>query len=523
MKKFSDLINKLLLTPSRNRKIDILSNYFQNTPDPDRGFALAVLTGNLELRNISISKIKEIVCKKIDPELFALSYDYVGDLAETISLIWPHKQDGKLGNITEIINNLNKLKKNDLDKTIETLLSIANETERWGIIKLISGGLRIGVSSRLTKIALAKFSNKDLNDIEKIWHGIKPPYTNLFEWLCDKGPIPQIDLNSTFNPMMLANPINENDFQNLKPEKFIAEWKWDGIRVQIIINKNAVKIFSRTGDDITRSFPEIHIDQKHMLVVDGELLVGESYIPMTFNSLQQRLNRKNVTRKHLKEFPAFIKLYDILFLDNYDLREASWNERRLKLENWYTKNKNNFFDLSKVLKFKDWHHLKEIKNNKIIEDQHEGLMIKCIDSPYLSGRPKGHWFKWKKDPKTVDAILMYAIRGHGKRSSYYSDFTFGLWDNNQVTPIGKAYFGFTDEELKKLDKFVRNNTIKKFGPVREVEKTFVIEIAFDSINESNRHKSGVALRFPRIKRLREDKPTNEVLQLSEFKTEFLEK
>lgn len=253
MKKFSDLINKLLLTPSRNRKIDILSNYFQNTPDPDRGFALAVLTGNLELRNISISKIKEIVCKKIDPELFALSYDYVGDLAETISLIWPHKQDGKLGNITEIINNLNKLKKNDLDKTIETLLSIANETERWGIIKLISGGLRIGVSSRLTKIALAKFSNKDLNDIEKIWHGIKPPYTNLFEWLCDKGPIPQIDLNSTFNPMMLANPINENDFQNLKPEKFIAEWKWDGIRVQIIINKNTVKIFSRTGDDITVS------------------------------------------------------------------------------------------------------------------------------------------------------------------------------------------------------------------------------------------------------------------------------
>ena len=300
MKKFSDLINKLLLTPSRNRKIEILSNYFQNTPDPDRGFALAVLTGNLELKNISISKIKEIVCKKIDPELFALSYDYVGDLAETISLIWPHKKDGELGNITDIINNLYKLNKDDLNKTIENLLSIANETERWGIIKLISGGLRIGVSSRLTKIALAKFSNKNLNDIEKIWHGVKPPYNNLFKWLCDKGPIPKIDLNSTFNPMMLANPINEHDFQNLNPEKFIAEWKWDGIRVQIIINKNTVKIFSRTGDDITKSFPEINIDQKHMIVVDGELLVGENYIPMTFNSLQQRLNRKNVSPKHLK-------------------------------------------------------------------------------------------------------------------------------------------------------------------------------------------------------------------------------
>ena len=164
--------------------------------------------------------------------------------------------------ITDIINNLYKLNKDDLNKTIENLLSIANETERWGIIKLISGGLRIGVSSRLTKIALARFSNKNLNDIEKIWHGVKPPYNNLFKWLCDKGPIPKIDLNSTFNPMMLANPINEHDFQNLNPEKFIAEWKWDGIRVQIIINKNTVKIFSRTGDDITNSFPEINIDQR---------------------------------------------------------------------------------------------------------------------------------------------------------------------------------------------------------------------------------------------------------------------
>ena len=359
--------------------------------------------------------------------------------------------------------------------------------------------------------------------LKKFGMALNPPYTNLFKWLCDKGPIPEIDLNNTFNPMMLANPINQKDFENLNPERFIAEWKWDGIRVQVIINKDTVKIFSRTGDDITKSFPEIKIDQKNMIVLDGELLVGKNYIPMTFNSLQQRLNRKSVSTKHLKEFPAFIKLYDILFLDFVDLRELTWIDRRLELENWHSKNRNNIFDISKIIKFKDWYNLEEIKTNDIIDDQHEGLMIKCIDSPYLSGRPKGHWFKWKKDPKTVDAILMYAIRGHGKRSSYYSDFTFGLWDNNQVTPIGKAYFGFTDEELKKLDKFVRNNTIKKFGPVREVEKTFVIEIAFDSINESKRHKSGVALRFPRIKRLREDKPVNEVLQLSEFKTEFLEK
>ena len=214
-------------------------------------------------------------------------------------------------------------------------------------------------------------------------------------------------------------------------------------------------------------------------------------------------------------------MYDILYLNNEDLREKNWDERRTILESWYCKNKNRFFDLSKIINFNSWKNLAEIRKNEIIDDQHEGLMIKSKYSPYISGRPKGHWYKWKKDPKTVDAILMYAVRGHGKRSSYYSDFTFGLWDGDQLSPIGKAYFGFNDNELKILDKFVRNNTIKKFGPVREVEKTFVIEVAFDSVNSSTRHKSGVGLRFPRIKRLREDKPTNEVLQLSEFKLEFL--
>ena len=521
MKEFSELINRLLLTSSRNRKIDILSNYFQNTSDPDRGYTLAILTNGLELRNIPISKIKEIVFENIDHELFTLSYDYVGDLAETISLIWPHKKIGSLLSISEIIALLRNLKKEEISITIKEFLSIANETQRWALIKLISGGLRIGVSSRLAKTALAKFSNKKLDDIEKIWHGIEPPYDNLFKWLSNKGPIPEIDLLKTFNPMMLANPITKTDFENLSSSQFIAEWKWDGIRVQIILGENTVKIFSRTGDDISQSFPEIKSSEDNMVILDGELLVGRDFIPLNFNSLQQRLNRKKVTQKYLDSFPAFIKLYDILYLNNEDLRDKTWKIRRSELEKWHKKNKNNFFDLSKVIKFNDWNELSNIKQTKIIDDQHEGLMLKNEKSSYIPGRPKGYWYKWKKDPKNVDAVLMYAVRGHGKRSSYYSDFTFGLWDGNQLSPIGKAYFGFDDNELKVLDKFVRNNTIKKFGPVREVEKTFVIEIAFDAVNESNRHKSGVALRFPRIKRLREDKPVNEVIQLSQFKSEFL--
>ena len=257
MKKFSELINKLLLTSSRNRKIDILSNYFQNTSDPDRGYTLAILTNELELRNIPISRIKEIVFENVDNELFTLSYDYVGDLAETISLIWPNKESGSLLSISEIIDVLRNLKRDEVNKTIKNYLSIANETERWALIKLISGGLRIGVSSRLAKTALAKFSNKKLDDIEKIWHGIEAPYNNLFNWLCNEGPMPKIDLLKTFNPMMLANPISKNDFKTLISSQLIAERKWDGIRVQLILGKSAVKIFSRTGDDISQSFPEI--------------------------------------------------------------------------------------------------------------------------------------------------------------------------------------------------------------------------------------------------------------------------
>ena len=209
MKDFSELIDKLLLTSSRNRKIDILCNYFKNTPDPDRGFALAIITNSLELKNIPISKIKEIVRESVDPELFALSYDYVGDLAETISLIWPFKQNGNLPKISEMIGVLQNIHKSELKKKIQNFLSIANETERWALIKLISGGLRIGVSSRLAKTALAKFGNKELNDIEKIWHGIEPPYENLFKWLSNLGPLPEIDLKNTFNPMMLANPLED--------------------------------------------------------------------------------------------------------------------------------------------------------------------------------------------------------------------------------------------------------------------------------------------------------------------------
>ena len=521
MKEFSQLINQLILTRSRNRKIELLNQYFKNTENPDRGLALAILTGNLKIKNISISKIKELIKKEVDPELFDLSYDYVGDLAETIALIWPYKQKGKVPKLNFIIDELENSSTTNITKLIKKYLSIFSENERWAFIKLLSGGLRIGVSTRLTKLSLIHNTTIEISEIEQIWHGVVPPYSKLFNWIFGKGAKPEIEVEKVFHPLMLAHPIEKKDFNNLNPTEFFAEWKWDGIRVQLVLFKSKIRIFSRTGDDISNTFPEIQNNENDFVVLDGELLVGNNFKPFKFNKLQQRLNRKKVSKNHLENFPAFVKLYDILFLKNKDLRSLDFSERRNILSEWHNKIQNKFFDLSEIFEFKTWENLKNIKSKKLNKSVHEGLMIKRKTSSYISGRPKGYWYKWKNDPLVVDAVMMYAQRGHGKRSSYYSDFTFGLWDQNNIVPICKAYFGFSNEELEILDKFVRSNTINKFGPVREVEKKFVVEIAFDSVDFSKRHKSGVALRFPRIKRLRQDKPINEVININLFKENFI--
>jgi len=522
LKEFSQLINQLILTRSRNRKIELLNHYFKNTENPDRGLALAILTGNLKIKNISISKIKELIKKEVDPELFDLSYDYVGDLAETIALIWPYKQKGKIPKLNFIIDELENSSTTNITKLIKKYLSIFSENERWAFIKLLSGGLRIGVSTRLTKLSLIHNTTIEISEIEQIWHGVVPPYNKLFNWIFGKGAKPEIEVEKVFHPLMLAHPIEKKDFNNLNPTEFFAEWKWDGIRVQLVLFKSKIRIFSRTGDDISNTFPEIQNNENDLVVLDGELLVGNNFKPFKFNKLQQRLNRKKVSKNHLENFPAFVKLYDILFLKNKDLRSLDFSERRNILSEWHSKIQNKFFDLSEIFEFKTWENLKNIKSKKLNKSVHEGLMIKRKTSSYISGRPKGYWYKWKNDPLVVDAVMMYAQRGHGKRSSYYSDFTFGLWDQNNIVPICKAYFGFSNEELEILDKFVRSNTINKFGPVREVEKKFVVEIAFDSVDFSKRHKSGVALRFPRIKRLRQDKPINEVINIDLFKENFID-
>ncbi|WP_395812582.1 cisplatin damage response ATP-dependent DNA ligase [Devosia sp.] len=522
MKAFAQLLELLALTPSRNRKIEALKDYFARTPDPDRGFALAILTGAMDFKNVKPAMLREVVTREVDPALFAMSYDYVGDLGETIALIWPHHGGaGELPSLTELIELFQTTSKAELPKLIASLLTRAEINERWALVKLATGALRIGLSARLAKTALAEMSGKDLQEIEEVWHGITLPYTELFAWLDGKAERPDIDHSARFHPMMLSNPIDEDkDLLKLDPAEFSAEWKWDGIRVQMIASRGRVSLFSRTGDDIAAAFPDVVDAVFGDAVLDGELLVGRDFEASSFNDLQQRLNRKVASPKQLAELPAFIRVYDMLFDGQTDIRALSWSERRARLEAWFAAHPQTRMDLSEVLPFASWDELAQLRRTGADEHGHEGVMVKLRSAPYVPGRPKGLWYKWKRDPNVVDAILMYAQRGHGKRSSFYSDYTFGVWKGNEIVPIGKAYFGFTDEELKQLDRWVRTNTVASFGPVREVKKELVFEVAFDSAQQSARHKSGVALRFPRINRIRWDKPAGEAATLDDM-TVFL--
>ena len=523
MERFAELLDRLVLTPSRNGKLRLLKDYFASQPDPDRGWGLAGLTGGLDFPAIKPAMLRTIATERLDPVLFAYSYDYVGDLAETVSLVWPESRSRRNStpSLDEIVQRLSAASRSDAAGVMSDLLDELTPSGRYAGIKLATGGLRVGVSARLTKQALADFGNVPVEEIEELWHGLVPPFTDLFQWLEGSAPKPTSAALAPFRPVMLSNAVAENDFTSLNPSDYVAEWKWDGIRVQVVSEKGVRRLYSRTGDDISGTFPDLLEHMNFEGAIDGELLVGHPPTRTgTFSELQQRLNRKTVSKAMLRDAPVFVRCYDLLIDGNEDLRPLPWTERRRRLEAFVATLEPDRFDLSPLVTYQSWDELNEMRCNPphpVIE----GVMLKRKDSAYMVGRPKGPWFKWKRDPHTIDAVLMYAQRGHGKRSSFYSDFTFGVWsgpeDDAALVPVGKAYFGFTDQELRELDKYVRDNTIERFGPVRSVRADcnhgLVLEIAFEGLNRSTRHKSGVAMRFPRISRLRWDKPANEADRL----------
>ena len=455
----------------------------------------------------------------------------------------PSPQGGGELILTTVIETLSTLGKAQLPRQLARWLDALDETGRWALLKLVTGGLRVGISARLAKTAAAALGGKDAQDVELIWPSLAPPYTALFAWLEGRADKPASSDPAPFRPAMLAHALDEPDLGTLEAADFMAEWKWDGIRVQAVAAPQApaqpgdgkvgvARLYSRTGEDISKSFPDL-LDALHSPgAIDGELLIMRDRRVQTFNVLQQRLNRKTVTPKLITEFPAHLRAYDLLADGGEDLRELPFAERRARLETFIARLNDPRVDLSPLVPFATWEELIAARKDPAAAGAGadaaavEGVMLKRRDAPYLPGRPKGPWWKWKRDPFIVDTVLMYAQRGHGKRSSYYSDYTFGVWtrgeSGDELVPVGKAYFGFTDEELLQIDRFVRRNTTDKFGPVREVvhepDHGLVLEVAFEGLQRSTRHKSGLAMRFPRISRLRWDKPPGEADRLERLET-----
>ncbi|UGV24759.1 cisplatin damage response ATP-dependent DNA ligase [Rhodopseudomonas boonkerdii] len=566
MNRFAELLDRLAYEPGRNNKLRLLVGYFREVPDPDRGYALAALTGALSFKHAKPGLIRDLIASRADPVLFELSYDYVGDLSETVALMWPKGESGawssplpnpppnggRVGErgsptretidalhnnpppptLTEVVTTLRALGKSELPTQLMRWLDELDETGRWALLKLVTGALRIGISARLAKTAAAMLGDKDPHEVELIWPGLVPPYGELFAWLEGRAEKPVNRDPAPFRPVMLAHAVEDGDLASLDAADFTAEWKWDGIRVQATSGlgddgRLVTRMYSRSGEDITASFPDLVPSLRLPGAIDGELLVLRDKRVQSFNVLQQRLNRKSVTPKLMKDYPIHLRAYDLLSDGESDLRELPFEERRKKLEAFVAKLDDDRIDLSGQIVFADWDALTAARADPAIAgagadaEAVEGVMLKRRDSVYLPGRPKGQWWKWKRDPHIIDAVLMYAQRGHGKRSSYYSDYTFGVWtdgeEGDRLVPVGKAYFGFTDEELLQIDRFVRRHTTEKFGPVRHVthepDKGLVLEVAFEGLARSSRHKSGVAMRFPRISRLRWDKPPREADRL----------
>ncbi|MEQ1696389.1 MAG: cisplatin damage response ATP-dependent DNA ligase [Hyphomicrobiaceae bacterium] len=515
MQLFAELLDRLVLTPSRNRKIALLVAYFGVAPDPDRGWALAVLTDQVPVR-ISLRRVLlEIVGERVDPVLYKLSRDYIGDTAETVALLWPEGGVTESApRLAEVVDAFQSVPRGGVNALLASALDRLDARGRWALLKLLGGAPRAGVSARLAKVALAEWGKRDVGEIEEIWHGVDAPFIPLFAWLEGRAERPDPGSKPMFRPVMLAHPIEESEWNGLNPEDLVAEWKWDGIRVQISAKGDDVRMFSRAGDDISAAFPEVCSAFAGMTcVVDGEMLVVREGVVAPFNDLQQRLNRKSVTAKMLRDYPAFVRLYDILFEGEDDLRALPFDARRMLLEAWHGRRVPRQSDVSPLIEFATFDELNALWGGARAEAI-EGLMLKRRDSAYLAGRVKGQWYKWKRAALTLDCVLMYAQRGSGKRSSFYSDYTFGVWrvgadGARELVPVGKAYSGFTDGELKELDKWIRGHTVERFGPVLSVAPGIVLEIAFDAVHRSARHKSGVAMRFPRVHRIRWDKPADE--------------
>ncbi|MCA0132618.1 ATP-dependent DNA ligase [Winogradskyella alexanderae] len=516
MKLFSDLISAIEITNKTNAKIEALVNYFKIAPDKDKLWLIALFTGKRPSRPVKTTLMREwcMEITKLPEWLFLESYSAVGDLGETMALLLPspsHKLDLSLH---EWMTELKALKpKTDDEKKAFVLeaWSGLDQQERLIFNKLIGGSFRIGVSKKTLVNALARLTNIDANQLMHSIIGNWDVESITFEELIHGNHI-NYD-NSKPYPFCLAYAL-EKELPDLgEPKDWIVEQKWDGIRGQIVKRNNEIYIWSRGEELVTQQFPELVEAMQNFkddFVIDGEILALKDNDVLLFNDLQKRLNRKNVTKKLLEDVPIGFYAYDILEYNGDDIRETAFDKRRKRLESLFNAVAlPEHIKLSFLVDFTEWETLHEIRNNSRAINS-EGLMLKQKKSPYHTGRKKGDWWKWKVDPLTIDAVMIYAQKGSGRRSSKYTDYTFAVKKDDALVTVAKAYSGLTDKEITEISQWVNKNAIEKFGPVRTVKPELVFEIAFEGIALSNRHKSGVALRFPRIARWRKDKPVEEI-------------
>jgi DNA ligase 1 len=521
MKKFAGLFTELDQTTKTLRKIQALVDYFEVADDRDKLWAIALLIEKRPRRTVRINLLKEWAAElaNIPYWLFEESYHVVGDLAETLSLIHPGKlsdQDHSLAFWMDYIGQMATLDDARKKDKIIFAWNTMDQMERFVFNKLITGGFRIGISQKLLVRALAKFSDQDENILaHRLTGKWSPEDTDFHELVFAESHLD--DLSKPY-PFFLAYALDKKIEELGEHVDWLAERKWDGIRGQLIFRDGKLFLWSRGEELVTEKFPEYEVLKAVLpdgIAIDGEILSFQKGRPLPFNALQTRIGRKNLSPAILKKAPAIMMAYDLLEYEGNDIRQLPLMERRKLLEQLVLIASSPVLLLSVLVPFDSWGQL-AVERSRSREFLCEGLMIKRKNSSYQTGRRKGDWWKWKIDPFTVDAVLIYAMRGHGRRANLYTDYTFAVWDGDDLVPFTKAYSGLTDEEIRQVDRYVKQNTIDRFGPVRSVVPKHVFEIAFEGIQKSTRHKSGVALRFPRINRWRPDKKIEEANTLAEL-------
>ncbi|MAD96308.1 MAG: ATP-dependent DNA ligase [Flavobacteriaceae bacterium] len=515
MKLFAEKLQSIEMTNKTNAKIEALVSFFEQASDQDKLWAIALFTGKRPSRPVKTTLLREwcIEVAQIPEWLFLESYGATGDLGETLALVLPPNESQNEKSLHQWLSEIIELKSKPEDEKKDYVLASWNSLDDYQRLlfnKFIGGSFRIGVSKKTLVNALAKYADKDPNQIMHSLVGNWHPKETSFEDLISGAHI-NYD-NSQPYPFCLAYALDKELDELGNPNEWQVEYKWDGIRGLVIKRNNEVFIWSRGEELVTNQFPELveyFLTFPHDFVIDGEILAVKKEGVLLFNDLQKRLNRKNVSKKMMQEIPVGFFAYDLLEFQGENVTQQSMEERRKKLEVVLENRETDTVRLSEIIEFSEWNALYEIRENARNFNS-EGLMLKRKSSVYHVGRKKGDWFKWKVDPLTIDAVMIYAQRGSGRRSSKYTDYTFAVQAEDKLVTIAKAYSGLTDKEITEISRWVTKNEIEKFGPVRTVKPELVFEIAFEGIGFSKRHKSGVALRFPRIKRWRRDKTVKDI-------------